>query len=71
VQKYFDQIKADLAANHLPSTEITKLAPVFKAYAAANNGHIPQDPSNLLPFLTTPEQQAAFHNLFPNTSSPK
>jgi RNA polymerase sigma factor (sigma-70 family) len=71
VQKYFDQIKSGLAANHLPSTEITKLAPVFKAYAAANNGHIPQDPSNLLPFVTTPEQQAAFHSLFPSASPPK
>jgi RNA polymerase sigma factor (sigma-70 family) len=71
VQKYFDKIITDLAANHLPSTEITTLAPVIKAYAAANNGRIPQDSSDLLPFLTTPEQQAALHKLFPTTSPPK
>lgn len=42
-----------------PSAE-TILMPVLKAYAAANNGLEPTDPSQLAPYLTTPEQQAAF-----------
>jgi hypothetical protein len=34
-----------------------------KAYSAANNGQEPTDPSQILPYLTTPEQQAAFQKL--------
>lgn len=37
----------------------TVLLPAMKAYAAANNGMQPEDLSQLAPFLTTPEQQAA------------
>jgi hypothetical protein len=33
--------------------------PAFKAYAAANNGVQPADLSQLSPYLTTPEEQAA------------
>ena len=39
---------------------ISTLNPVMKAYAAANNGAEPKDESDLLPYLTTPEQQAAY-----------
>ncbi len=39
------------------------LQPAIKAYAAANNGQQPTDPSQLQPYLTTPEQQSAFHQL--------
>ena len=39
---------------------ITTLNPVMKAYAAANNGAEPKDPSDILPYLTTPEQQSAY-----------
>jgi RNA polymerase sigma factor (sigma-70 family) len=35
------------------------LSPAYKAYAAANNGLWPADPSQLAPYITTPEQQAA------------
>ena len=35
------------------------LAPALKAFAAANNGQEPADPSQLLPYVTTPAQQAA------------
>jgi RNA polymerase sigma factor (sigma-70 family) len=35
------------------------LVPVYKAYLAANNGQNPSDPSQLLPYATTPEQQSA------------
>ena len=36
------------------------LKSVSKAYAAANNGKEPSDPSQVLPYLVTPEQQAAY-----------
>jgi RNA polymerase sigma factor (sigma-70 family) len=39
------------------------IKPVMKAYAAANNGSEPSDPSQVLPYLTTPEQQAAYQTL--------
>ncbi len=45
------------------STEIATLTPALKAYATANNGQEPKNPSDLLPYLTTPEQQAAFQKL--------
>jgi hypothetical protein len=35
------------------------LMPAIKAYAAANNGRQPTDLSELAPYLTTPEEQAA------------
>ncbi len=66
VQKYFGQITNDMAVNHLPSTEITTLAPAMKAYAAANNGQMPQNPSDLSPYLSTPEQQAALRQVYGN-----
>jgi hypothetical protein len=36
---------------------------VSKAYLAANNGQEPTDPSQILPHLTTPEQQAAYQKM--------
>ncbi len=39
---------------------MSTLNPVLKAYAAANNGAEPKDESDILPYLTTPEQQAAY-----------
>jgi hypothetical protein len=38
------------------------LTPALNAYAAANNGTQPTDPSQLAPYITTPEQQAALQN---------
>ncbi len=38
---------------------IADLQPAFKAYAAANNGQEPTDPSQLARYATTPRQQAA------------
>jgi hypothetical protein len=35
------------------------LRPVFEAYTTANNGTLPADISQLVPYATTPEQQAA------------
>jgi len=35
------------------------LTPLYKAYVAANNGQEPSDISQILPYATTPEQQAA------------
>jgi hypothetical protein len=45
------------------STEIAVLAPAMKAYEDAHNGQGPTGPSDLLPYLTTPEQQAAWQKL--------
>jgi hypothetical protein len=40
------------------------LEPAVKAYAAANNGQQPTDwPTQLAPYATTPEQQAALQLL--------
>jgi len=39
------------------------LAPVLKAYMAANNGVQPTDPSQLTPYVTTPEQQATLQKV--------
>ena len=33
------------------------------AYAAANNGGEPKKPEDIIPYLTTPEQQAAYKKL--------
>jgi RNA polymerase sigma factor (sigma-70 family) len=41
----------------------TLLMPAFKAYAAANNGLEPTDPSQLGPYLTTPDQQTAMQKM--------
>jgi RNA polymerase sigma factor (sigma-70 family) len=45
------------------SDAIAAIDPALKAYATANNGKQPTDPSQILPYLTTPEQQAAFQTL--------
>jgi RNA polymerase sigma factor (sigma-70 family) len=45
------------------SAAIATINPAMKAYAAANNGKEPTDPSQILPYLTTPEQQAAYQTL--------
>jgi RNA polymerase sigma factor (sigma-70 family) len=43
---------------------LTQLAPAIKAFSAANNGSLPKDdPSQLLPFITTPDEQAALQKL--------
>jgi len=47
------------------------LAPIYKAFVAANNGQNPTDTSQLLPYATTPEQQAAVQKLILRNSSTK
>ncbi len=42
---------------------IATIDPAMKAYAAANNGEQPTDPAQILPYLTTPQQQAAYQTL--------
>lgn len=42
---------------------LAALAPALKAYSDANSGNHPNDPSQLLPYLTTPEQKAALQTL--------
>ena len=48
--------------------------PALKAYAADHNGNQPTDPSQILPYLTTPEQQAAFQKMmekYPGNAAPQ
>ena len=42
---------------------MTTMDPVMKAYSAANNGNMPNDPAQLAPYATTPEQQAALQQV--------
>jgi RNA polymerase sigma factor (sigma-70 family) len=44
-------------------TPLDTLMPALQAFAAANGGQTPKDPSELQPFITTSEQQAALQNL--------
>ena len=66
IQKYLNQFVVDP-----PSSEEAVMAPVLSAYFNAHNGARPNKASDLLPYITTPEQQAAFQNLEKNSSSPK
>ncbi len=45
------------------SAAIATITPAMKAYAAANDGKEPADLSQMIPYLTTPEQQTAFQTL--------
>lgn len=45
------------------SAALATIDPAMKAYAAANDGKQPTDPSQILPYLSTPEQQAAYQTL--------
>ncbi len=45
------------------------LASALKAYAAANNGGEPKNPDDILPYLTSPEQKAAFDRLMAQRAS--
>jgi RNA polymerase sigma factor (sigma-70 family) len=47
----------------------TVLKSVVQAYMDANNGPEPTDPSQLAPYATTPEQQAALQKINPQPSS--
>jgi RNA polymerase sigma factor (sigma-70 family) len=58
IQKYLKEIAADP-----PRPEVVTFAPSLKAFAEANNGKPPENPLDLLPYLATPEQQAAFLKL--------
>ena len=42
---------------------MTTMDPVMKAFSAANNGKMPADPTQLAPYVTTPEQQAALQQV--------
>src|ERR1022692_517659 len=64
IQKYLNQFVVDP-----PSSEEAVMAPVLSAYFNAHNGARPNKASDLLPYITTPEQQAAFQNLEKNSSS--
>ena len=48
------------------SREEDALQPAVEAYSAANSGQMPNDPSQLLPYVTTPAEQAAIQSLLQN-----
>jgi len=58
IQKYLNQFVMDQ-----PSPDETIMAPVLHAYFMAHNGARPAKGADLLPYITTPEQQAAFQRL--------
>ena len=66
IQKYLNQFLANP-----PPPEAATLAPALKAYSDANNGQMPKNPSDLLPYLTTPEQKAALKKIEQNNPAPK
>ena len=39
------------------------MEPVMKAYSAANNGQMPNEPAQLTPYVTTPDQHAALQQM--------
>jgi len=45
------------------------LQPALQAFAAANNGLKPSDPAQLLPYVTTPAQQAVLQRMIQNPSA--
>lgn len=58
VQKYLAA-----AAQNPPPPEVAILQPALRAYGNANNGQLPQNPLQLVPYLTTEDQQTAFLKL--------
>jgi RNA polymerase sigma factor (sigma-70 family) len=58
IQKYLNQFVMDQ-----PSPDEIIMAPVLHAYFMAHNGARPAKGADLLPYITTPEQQAAFQRL--------
>lgn len=44
-------------------TPLDTLMPALQAFSAANGGQTPTDPSQLLPYITTADQQTALQNL--------
>jgi RNA polymerase sigma factor (sigma-70 family) len=63
-QKYLGQ----MAANP-PDPDALTVAPVMQAYRLQHDGQRPQSPADLLPFITTQKQMAAFEKLEPNVAT--
>jgi hypothetical protein len=61
IQKYLNQFVMDP-----PSSDEAIMVPVLSAYSNAHNGAHPDKASDLIPYITTPEQKAAFQRLEPN-----
>jgi type II secretory pathway pseudopilin PulG len=58
VQKYLDKF-----AKEPPSPEELTMVPVMKAYRNDHSGAYPQEAADLLPYITTPDQQAALQKI--------
>ena len=65
--EYDDRIAVGAAGSGSDSFEASvifdTLAPAINAYASAHDGQVPNDPAQLSPYATTPEQQAALEKL--------
>ena len=60
------QVSADSISSTRGSVAENILQPALQAFAAANNGQKPTDPSQLLPYVTTPSQQTVIQKLIQN-----
>jgi hypothetical protein len=61
-----------MACTDFLSSEIQDtMQPVYRAYAAGNNGVSSGDPSELLPYAATPEQKAAVEKLLQQSAARK
>lgn len=58
IEKYLERFVAEHR-----SPDLVALAPSLAAYAAAHNDEGPKKPSDLFPYVTTPEQRAALEKL--------
>jgi RNA polymerase sigma factor (sigma-70 family) len=63
---HYYQIGADDIGSTSGSVAENTLQPALQAFAAANNGQKPTDPSQLLPYVTTPAQQAVIQKMIQN-----
>jgi RNA polymerase sigma factor (sigma-70 family) len=76
VDDVFDT-RIGIGPNSIGSTDFlsreiaAKMDPVWEAYRASNNGQWPNDTSQLLPYATTSEQQAALQKLILRDSNSK
>ncbi len=64
IEKYLGRFLAE----H-PSSDLVLLSPSLAAYAAAHNDQRPKEPSELLPYVTTPEQRSAIEMLMKTQKS--
>jgi RNA polymerase sigma factor (sigma-70 family) len=63
---FYYKVTADGITSIRGNVAETILQPALQAFAAANNGQKPANPNQLLPYVTTPAQQAALQKAIQN-----